>query len=130
MHSPYQVWRHSIHLRGWLFDETDQEGLAKRQAHTASVNAVSGQNGFLLHVLDESQDKKWLVNGGAFVSLIPPTSQQRLQSPDNTKLQAANGSPIASFGSASRTPKIGNQSFTFNFVVADVKHNLRIGFSC
>ena len=87
------------------------------------VHHVAGpvKNNFLLHVTDTERGEKWLVDGGALLSIIPPTTQQRLQGPNSTKLKAANGSDIACFGHETRTITIGTQSFVFDFVIADVK---------
>ena len=48
----------------------------------------------LLHVKDSREDKKWLVDGGALLSIIPPTPAQRNAGPNGTRLQAANGTNI------------------------------------
>ena len=88
------------------------------------MNNVHGQNThecFLLHVTDELTKDKFLVDGGALLSILPPTPQQRLQGANDIKLRAANGSDIACFGYCSRTIKIGTQSFSFNFIIADVQ---------
>ena len=87
-----------------------------------SVNNVAGQNSecFLLHVTDVERDEKWLVDGGALLSIIPPTPQQRLRGANNVKLKAANGSDIACFGSLERTITIGTTKFNFEFIIADV----------
>ena len=84
------------------------------------MNAVPGQKGHLLYVHDELEKTKWLVDGGAFVSIIPPTPSQRTSGPTSTKLQAANGSKIHCFGSVTKTIKIGTQAFTYSFIIADV----------
>ena len=98
---------------------------AKRQGQPMShVNSVAGQNqknNFLLHVMDARRKERWLVDGGAFVSLIPPTPQQRRQGPNGMQLSAANGTNIACFGSTTRTITIGDTSFTYDFIIADVR---------
>ena len=89
----------------------------------SSVNNVAGQNGdcFLLHITDKKTNDKWLVDGGALLSIIPPTPQQRLKGPNDIKLKAANGSDIPCFGYTNRTIVIGTQSYNFDFIVADVQ---------
>ena len=76
---------------------------------------------FLLHVTDENTGERWLVDGGALLSIIPPTPQQRLKGPNTTKLKAANGTNINCYGSLNRTIKIGTHCFEFDFVIADVQ---------
>ena len=79
---------------------------------------------FLLHVTDTSRGEKWLVDGGALLSIMPPTPQQRLRGPNNVKLKAANGSDIPCYGSCDRTIIIGEQSFSFHFIIADVQSRI------
>ena len=88
------------------------------------MNAVPGQPGSLLHVKDSREDKKWLVDGGALLSIIPPTPAQRNAGPNGTRLQAANGTNIDCFGTEEKTLTIGNRSFTFEFIIADVKQRI------
>ena len=88
-----------------------------------NVYQVAGpiKQNFLLHVTDTKRGEKWLVDGGALLSILPPTPQQRLRGPNNIKLKAANGSDISCYGSCDRTITIGDQSFDFTFVIADVQ---------
>ena len=88
-----------------------------------SVNNVAGQNSesFLLFVTDTVRNEKWLVDGGALPSILPPTPQQRLRGPNEVKFKAATGSDIACYGSVQRTIKIGTSSFPFEFIIADVQ---------
>ena len=88
------------------------------------MNAVAGHTGHLLHVTDELTGELWLVDSGAVVSILPPTTQQRRIGPNGTKLSAANGSPIPIYGSVSKTLKIGDQTFDFVFTVADVRQRI------
>ena len=88
------------------------------------MNAVSGQNGFLLHVYDNYRKERWLVDGGALLSIIPPTDSQKRAGPNDTELRAANGTPISCYGTETRTIQIGNQDFTFNFIIADVSQRI------
>ena len=88
------------------------------------MNAATGPKGSLLHVTDENEGHKWLVDGGALLSIIPPTKAQRRQGPNGLGLCAANGTKINCFGSIEKTLFIGNRSFTFNFTVADVRQRI------
>ena len=90
----------------------------------ASVNNVAGQkneNSYLLHITDNKTGDKYLVDGGALLSILPPTPHQRLKGPTTTKLKAANGTNIDCFGSVTNTIQIGTNCFEFEFVVADVQ---------
>ena len=94
-----------------------------RQAVT-DVNAVAGQSGFLLHVIDRLTNTKWLVDGGAVVSIVPPTAAQRARGSNGVGLRAANGTSIKCFGETTQTIQIGDQTFTYTYTVADVKQRI------
>ena len=88
------------------------------------MNAATGQNGFLLHVTDKNEGNKWLVDGGALLSIIPPTKSQRRLGPNGTQLCAANGTKIDCYGKIRKTLLIGNRSFDFEFVIANVRQRI------
>ena len=88
-------------------------------------NVVGPKNrNFLLHVTDSRTNDKWLVDGGALLSIIPPTSRQLRQGPNGVELRAANGSKIPCYGTAYRTITIGKQNFSFDFTVAAVSQRI------
>ena len=90
------------------------------------VNSTTGQikDNYLLHVTDTSRGEKWLVDGGALISLLPPTPQHLKRGPIGTGLKAANGTLIPCFGSTFRTITIGEQKFDFKFTVAAVTQRI------
>ena len=90
------------------------------------VNSMTGpsKNNYLLHVTDTSRGEKWLVDGGALISLLPPTPQHLKRGPIGIDLKAANGSLIPCFGSTFRTITIGDRSFDFEFTVAGVTQRI------
>ena len=90
----------------------------------ADVNAATGQKGSLLFVIDENEGHKWLVDGGALLSIIPPTRSQRQQGPNGLGLCAANGTKINCYGNTEKTIVIGGRSFPFEFTVADVRQRI------
>ena len=89
------------------------------------MNNVAGQKNdddcFLLFVTDVSRSEKWLVDGGALLSILPPSPQQRLQGPNDVKLKAANGTDIDCYGTETRKIVIGSQTFEFDFCIANVQ---------
>ena len=101
--------------------QVSTQTIPKRAAREASVSAIPGENGNLLHVIDSLSGQKYLVDGGALLSILPPTRQQRQSGSTGTPLQAANGTRIDCFGSVEKTLAIGNRTFTFDFTVAAVK---------
>ena len=100
------------------------QGSVKREGRPADVNAATGQNGYLLHVTDEIEGTKWLVDGGALVSIIPPTKSQRLRGTDGTQLCAANGTKIDCYGKVRKTLVIGKRRFDFSVTVANVRQRI------
>ena len=90
----------------------------------AEVSAVPGHDGSLIHVYDPVDKRKWLVDGGALLSIIPPTHAQRAKGPDGTILRAANGSKISCFGNVRKQVTLGDRTFDFDFIVADVQQSI------
>ena len=84
------------------------------------VNVVAGQDSKMLHIIDKLTNTKWLVDGGAIVSIVPPTAAQRARGPNGVGLSAANGTRIKCYGETTQTIQIGEQKFTYTFTVADV----------
>ena len=70
-----------------------------------------------------SSGRKFLVDTGAQVSVIPPTSAQKKHGRhDGFHLQAVNSSPIATYGSQLLTLDLGlRRTFRWVFVIADVQ---------
>ena len=100
---------------------------AKREAGELNdVNNVAGddKHSFLLHVNDRRRNEQWLVDGGALLSLVTPTQQQRRQGPSGLQLRAANGTNIKCYGTTTRTITIGQTDFEFEFTIADVKNRI------
>ena len=64
--------------------------------------------------------KNWLIDGGAYVSLIPPNTAQRTAGPVGTRLQAANGTEIHCFGTTQLTVTLGTRAYAYDFIIADV----------
>ena len=88
------------------------------------MNAATGPKGNLLHVIDEVEGHKWLVDGGALLSIIPPTPAQRRLGPIGPGLCAANGTKIDCFGNVQKTLIIGKRPFTFSFTIANVRQRI------
>ena len=100
----------------------------KRQGGTTINAAVPPKtnfgNGDLLFILDTANRRKWLIDGGAFVSIRPPTANERRAGPTSQKLQAANGTPIDCFGETEMDIHLGNRVFKFTLVIAEVQHSI------
>ena len=78
-------------------------------------------SGDLLFIRDPKSKIKWLVDGGAILSILPPLPIQRKNGPNGTKLSAANGTSIPCYGTTRHSVTLGSKSYPFNFIIADVK---------
>ncbi|BHF75397.1 hypothetical protein SprV_0501849400 [Sparganum proliferum] len=89
-----------------------------------AANSPDGCNtGRAFYVCDKVTRRRFLVDTGAQISVVPPTPVDRRCPSPGLHLQAANCSPISTFGSRSLTLNIGlRRSFSWIFVIADVPH--------
>ena len=79
----------------------------------------------LLYITDAVTKRKWLVDGGAVLSIVPPTLAQRAAGPTNsTQLQAANGTRINCYGVQEMTVSLADRQVKFPITVADVKQSI------
>ena len=87
----------------------------------ATTGAPGLSTSRLLHIHDRINNLTFLVDTGAAVSVLPPSSTDRKHPQTHFNLQAANGSHIPTFGQKSLTLDLGlRRSFPWIFVVADV----------
>ncbi|BHF69921.1 hypothetical protein SprV_0301296800 [Sparganum proliferum] len=89
------------------------------------ATVFSGSSGFgrTFYICDIATRRRFLVDTGAQISDVAPTAADRRFPSRGLHLQAANCSPIPTFGSLSLTLNIGlRRSFTWIFVIADVFH--------
>ena len=78
------------------------------------------EKGDLLYIRDPKTKYKWLIDGGALLSILPPLPSQRKIGPNGTKLSAANGTAIQCYGKTRHRVTLGNKVFPFDFIIADV----------
>ncbi|BHF78145.1 hypothetical protein SprV_0602125600 [Sparganum proliferum] len=89
----------------------------------ATVFSGAPSSGRTFYVCDKVTRRRFLVDTGAQISVVPPTPVDRRCPSPGLHLQAANCSPISTFGSRSLTLNIGlRRSFSWIFVIADVPH--------
>ena len=97
----------------------------KRSGAAPSVNGVgTQQRNQLLHVIDPRTKWKWLVDGGAMVSIIPASAADKLRGATDAPLQAANGSIIETYGKTQLTISIANRTFSHECIVANVRSRI------
>merc|ERR1739844_461506 len=102
--------------------------LPTRSREIATINNLltadwNQPKSILLHIKDSMSGAHFLVDTGAEVSIIPPTSKD-LSRPTRMNLIAANGSRIKSFGTRQRSIKIDNQLYNWRFHIADVQQSI------
>ena len=95
----------------------------KRLGQTLSATSVTGHSpSRLLFLTDKYSGRRFLVDTGAEVSVIPPSPADRRIKPDCSGLCAVNGSKIATFGTRSLTLDLGlRRVFRWIFVIADIR---------
>ena len=85
--------------------------------------AANATGQFLIFVLERLSHRRFLVDTGAEISVVPPTKADRKYCQTGVTLQAANGASIATFGQRSLTLNLGLRCpFRWIFTIADVKH--------
>lgn len=74
-----------------------------------------------LIIFDRTANKRFLVDTGSDLSIIPATSKEKQGSSTQWQLHAANGTVIRTFGQRFVTTDLGlRRRFSWNFVIADV----------
>ena len=105
-----------------------EEAAGKRQRGSTTVNSatptINTAHNDLLYVTDTVTKRKWLVDGGAVLSIIPPTLAQRAAGPTSTQLQAANGTKISCYGIKEMTISLADRQVVFPIHVADVRQSI------
>lgn len=82
------------------------------------VNAKSKR----LFIFDREDNRKFLIDTGADISIIPKVYYGSISNADFYQLFAANGTPIKTFGKTYINVNLGfRRNFTWQFVIADVK---------
>jgi len=89
---------------------------------TAAIELNSSQ---LLHIKDLKSDELFLVDSGAEVSIVRPTTAEKGNSKFDMSLLSVKGSPIATYGNRVMNLTFDNKtSFRRIFIIADIPHNI------
>lgn len=89
-----------------------------------SVATAAGQNNSLLYVRDRVSRRRFLVDTGAEISVLPATRSDKLSNSQGAKLTAANGSCIRTFGKRIISLHFNKCHFQWTFTVAEVSQPL------
>nr|VZI00067.1 unnamed protein product [Spirometra erinaceieuropaei] len=102
---------------------TAKTGKPVSQRIDATVFSGSSGSGNTFYVCDTATRRRFLVDTGAQISVVPPTAADRRFPSPGLHLQAANCSQIPTYGNLSLTLNIGlRRSLSWIFVIADVPH--------
>ena len=86
----------------------------------AATSATGLQPSRLFYLTEQDTDLRFLIDTGAQVSVIPPTSQESKHPRTDLTLQAVNDTPIPTFGLRSLPLKLGlRRTFRWVFIIAD-----------
>ena len=77
-----------------------------------------------LSITDKHSGQCYLVDTGAQVSVVPATWLDKRSGPIGTPLQAANGTPILTYGARNALLNINNRIYKARLIMADVKYPL------
>lgn len=95
-------------------------GIGKRARRPSVTYSTVGIN-HLFFVDDKISKRKFLIDTGAEVSIIPASTIDKHTRTSERKLTAANGTTIRSFGTRQVPLVLGSHRFTWSFVVAEVE---------
>ncbi|XP_062541013.1 uncharacterized protein LOC134209046 [Armigeres subalbatus] len=93
--------------------------LTQHPSYTAEVGGLPASR--RLVISDKSSQKRFLIDFGSDVSIIPASKADRLSGEIPLVLHAANGSTIRTYGNKFYSIDLGlRRKYTWNFLVADV----------
>ena len=90
----------------------------------AAVPTDKNSHNDLLYVTDTITKRKWLIDGGAVLSIVPPTLAQRTSGTSATQLQAANGTKIKCYGVQEMIVSLADRQVKFPIHIADVRQSI------
>ena len=103
-----------------LFKLHLKPGKRRHQQLRATSFAGLASSSRLFYITDRTTGTRFLVDTGADVSVLPPSSADK-QTSQNISLQAVNKSPIRTFGEKSLTIDLGlRRTYRWIFIIADI----------
>lgn len=74
-----------------------------------------------IHITDNTSHRRFLIDTGAEISVIPPSTKEICNPSPSRKLYAANNTQINTYGQKTLTVDLGlSRKYTWSFIVADV----------
>ena len=101
-----------------------QKEPGKCQSGPTVASATAGPLDPQLFITDVNTGRRFLVDTGAQVSVIPPTwfERHQIQCAPPPPLQAANGTSITTYGSRNVSLRFNETTYDARVIIADVKH--------
>ena len=98
--------------------------VGKRAGQSQVVASATGLNDSFLFVWDKISGRRFLVDTGAEVSVLPASGLDIRIGQKGSSLQAANGSSIKTYGVCTTTLHLASHQYKWDFIVADVSRPL------
>ena len=96
----------------------------KRQRRHTVVALCAGRTGRLLFIQDTISGRRFLCDSGAQSSILPASAADIQANRHGPPMEAANGTPIRTYGTRQVSLGFGGQQFNWDFVLADVSFPL------
>ena len=94
--------------------------VGKRAGRSPIVALVAGRNESLLFTWDSHSGRRFLIDTGAEVSVLPATGLDTRTGQSGSSLKAANGSSIKTYGVRTTTLRLATRQYKWEFIIADV----------
>ena len=117
-----QIWLAGTSMQGTMlfFHLISADGKLPSKQLAATSPAGSSPTSRVFYVTDRTTGTRFLVDTGADVSVLPPSTSDK-RNPAPLTLQAVNRSAISTFGEKSMTLDIGlRRSYRWIFIIADI----------
>jgi hypothetical protein len=95
-------------------------GFGKLPSRPSLANLAAGSKDRLLYVHDRKSGRRFLIDTGAQVSVLPASSHDSRYGTRGLPLVAANGTTIKSYGTRTVQLQIGSQLYEWPFVLAEI----------
>ena len=118
---PHVHTNHKRHPNNRSYVTSQSKQKQSNPKKKCSVNNTSTRQSPLLYVADKLSHKQYLVDTGSVVSILPASNYEKRQHNISNDLLAANGTPIATYGTLFATITLHSQlKLPWTFIVADV----------
>ena len=98
--------------------------VGKRDGRSPIVASAAGHTSGLLFLYDATSKRRFLIDTGAEVSVLPSTGLDTRTRQPGPPLLAANGSSIRTFGTRALSLHFPSKTYKWNFLLADVTRPL------